>query len=86
VESQQGRGNEEPRSEREDVHPDYARGQDDEEIPAAGPDFARGQRRDEIDQHEGDFAVGSEDSERHLEATDHGDFARGQRREDPNRG
>jgi hypothetical protein len=85
VGARRDRDDEEPRREREEVHPDYARGQDDAEIHTDRPDFARGQRRDEMDQHEGDFAEGQEISEHGLEAPDHGDFARGQRREDPNR-
>jgi hypothetical protein len=86
VESRLGSDDEEPRREREEGHPDYARGQDDEEIRSAAPDFARGQRRDEVDPHEGDFAEGSENPGLHGAATDHGDFARGQRREDLDEG
>jgi hypothetical protein len=82
VEARRGTDPEEPRREREEVHPDYARGQEPEVVRADRPDFARGLRRDEMDQHEGDFAEASEDSEHGLEAMGHGDFAHGQRRDE----
>jgi hypothetical protein len=75
--------------EREEIHPghpDYARGQEREEIHTGHPDFARGQRQDETHPHEGDVAPGQEDPESDLETHDGGDFARGQRRGDPDRG
>jgi len=72
VETRRGTDPEEPRREREEVHPDDARGQEPEVVPADSPDFARGQRRDEMDQHEGDFAAASGDSEHGLGAKAHG--------------
>jgi hypothetical protein len=59
VEARRGTDDEEPRREREEVDPDYARGQEHEEVSTDGSDFARGQRRDEMDLHEGGFAEGS---------------------------
>lgn len=79
--TQRGADDEGPRD-HEDQHPDYARGQEHDEIDTTGPDFARGQRQGEPDVHRGDFAEGQEDPE-HREPTGHGDFARGQRHEDP---
>lgn len=80
-----GRDDEERHPGHEDDHPDYARGQEREEIHTNHPDFARGERQDETDWREGDFAQGQEDPDGHLQTHDHGDFARGQRREDPDR-
>ena len=62
VEARRGKDDEEPRREREEVDPDYARRQEHGEVRTDRPDFARGQRRDEIDPHEGSFDEGSEDS------------------------
>jgi hypothetical protein len=69
-----------------DEGPDYARGQDHEEIPGdGGPDFAHGQRQDGAGAHEGNFAEGQTHPGQYVEDTDHPDFARGQRREGPDR-
>ena len=44
VEARRGTDDEEPRREREEVDPDYTRGQEHEEVSTDGSDFARGQR------------------------------------------
>ncbi len=75
----------EPRREREEVDPDYARGQDHEETRTGGSDFARGQRQNETSQDEGNVAEGLAHPEEYAEATDHEDFAHGQRQGDRHR-
>jgi len=72
----------EPRHERAELHPDYARGQDHEGTHEGGSDFARGQREHEVSHHEGTFAEGQAHPEQHVEDTDHEDFAHGQRQGD----
>ena len=71
------------------ARPDFARGQEEDELRLEGmvtDRFSRGQEADPTlheQVHEGDFARGQEDLPRHPETALEGRFARGQQSTDP---